>query len=448
MPQDATALTFDTLSNAISGPAAAIRCRSKLQPAAGAGTKVFPPTHSGGVYATEQRRIPGKEQPVECVLLDSVQSQANRMEDALQDAVDRGLIELPLITVDFSEANASLDRPVNERITSLTVPHRLADAILRDCEVAPGQLFKDSDFAKAWGAATLTNATAVFAQCPTALFLGMWGSPERAGIGAKFARAIVSEVIGINAVYGIRTGSRIDPLDTRAQVQLINEGQGKWRVAKKGEKGTVNPSEVGHSNIPPSFSKYQKGAEGRDPLADQASKFTLQMKVAEGGNQVDLDAGTQNAPEARQGRIAAGGATISHAEHTAVLSLPQLRRLRFPIDGQFDPKRDDAARTVLAALALVGLTLAAERGFDLRSRCLLFPDDVLRFELLETPGKPIALLINSATAIAILKQAVEAAKKLKLPWNTRPIVLKPSPQLIELVKRSQAIATASEGSGE
>ncbi|HEY1338141.1 MAG TPA: type I-U CRISPR-associated RAMP protein Csb1/Cas7u, partial [Bryobacteraceae bacterium] len=294
-------MTFDKLSHAISGHAAAIRCRSALQPAAGAGTKVFPPTHSGGVYATEQRRIPGRDQPVECVLLDSVQSQANRMEDALQDAVDRGLIELPLINVDFSEANASLDRPVNERITSLTVPHRLADAILRDCEITPGQLFKDSEFAKAWGAATLTNATAVFAQCPTSLFLGMWGSPERAGIGARFARAIVSEVVGINAVYGVRTGSRIDPLDTRSQVQVINEGQGKWRIAKKGEKGAVNPSDVGHSNIPPSFSKYQKGAEGRDPLADQNSKFTLQMKVTEGGTQVDLDAGTQSVPEARQG---------------------------------------------------------------------------------------------------------------------------------------------------
>ena len=29
--------------------------------------------------------------------------------------------------------------------------------------------------------------------------------------------------------------------------------------------------------------------------------------------------------------------------------------------------------TVLAALALVGLTLSLERGNDLRSRCLLFP---------------------------------------------------------------------------
>src|SRR5712691_8709409 len=111
MPQDTPIdLTFDVLSKAIAGHAAAIRCRSILQPAAGEGTKVFPPTHSGGVYATERRRIPGREQPVECVLLDSVQSQANRIEEALQDAIDRKppLIELPLIVVDFGNEVADI----------------------------------------------------------------------------------------------------------------------------------------------------------------------------------------------------------------------------------------------------------------------------------------------------------------------------------------------------
>ncbi|MCA9033190.1 MAG: hypothetical protein KDA66_20395, partial [Planctomycetaceae bacterium] len=92
-------LEFETLRNAVSGTAAAFRLKLQLQPAAGEGTKVFPPTYSGAVYATEQRRIEGHDDPVECVLLDSVQSQANRMELALQES---GL-ELPLIAVDFSE---------------------------------------------------------------------------------------------------------------------------------------------------------------------------------------------------------------------------------------------------------------------------------------------------------------------------------------------------------
>ena len=126
------ALTYDQLVTAIAGNAVAIRSRTRLQPAAGAGTKVFPPTHAGGVYAMEKRRIPissegAETREADCVLLDSVQSQANRIEDALQDALDRKLISIPLIIVQFGNSVADV-----HRVTSLQAPHRVADAILRD----------------------------------------------------------------------------------------------------------------------------------------------------------------------------------------------------------------------------------------------------------------------------------------------------------------------------
>ncbi len=423
-------LDFDTLRKAVSGNTVAIRCRTILQPAAGEGTKVFPPTHSGGVYAIETRRIPVKDEhgrvtstrECTCVLLDSVQSQANRIEDALQQAIDEGKLSMPLIVVDFGKANEQLLKSITEPITSLTVPHRLPDAILRDCQLADGVRFKDSVFARRWGSAGLGNATEIFALCPTGLFLGMWGSPEKAGgLGNKFARALVSEIVGIDAVFGVRTGSRIDPLQVSSKVQVINDGSGNWRFAEGKQKGAVNPSEIGHSNIPPTFAKYQKNVEGQDPLT-----------------------GTT----ARQGAIAAGGVTISYAEHTAVLSLPQLRRLRFPIDGKFDPECDVAARTVLASLALVGLTLSLEHGSDLRSRCLLFPEGPLSFELLDTPGKPTPISLDSKQAIAIYGEAVKAATKLGLPWDTTPVTLTPSPELIALVRKSQELAATGEDERE
>src|SRR4029434_5282916 len=99
--QDARTLGLDDLKNAVSGAAAAFRSRTTLQPAGGEGTKVFPPTYAGAVYATEKRRLPHHDQPVDCVLLDSVQSQANRMEEALQQAVDAGRLRIPIIEVDF-----------------------------------------------------------------------------------------------------------------------------------------------------------------------------------------------------------------------------------------------------------------------------------------------------------------------------------------------------------
>jgi CRISPR-associated protein Csb1 len=86
----AKTLTFEILKEAVAGSGAAFRSRTTLQPAGGEGTKVFPPTYAGAVYATEKRRLPGRAEPVDCVLLDSVQSQANRMEEALQQAVDTG----------------------------------------------------------------------------------------------------------------------------------------------------------------------------------------------------------------------------------------------------------------------------------------------------------------------------------------------------------------------
>lgn len=399
----ATQLTLDVLSTAIRGHAAAFRCRTKLQPAGGEGTKVFPPTHSGGAYATEQRRLPVNDKPgetrvVDCVLLDSVQSQANRIEDALQQAIDDGKLSMPLIVVNFGDSVADV-----QRVTSLQAPHRAADAILRDSltdqkdEKGKPLPFRKSDVGKAITDSSLVNATGLFRYCPHALFLGVWDSTgPKGGLGAKFARALVSEIVGIDAVVGRKTSSRIDPLQTRAAVKVIKSKDGSWKLADNDKaKGAVSPSEINHGNIPPD--------------------------------------------------VADGSATISHAEHTAVLSLPQLRRLRFPIDGKLDPNVDDAARTVLAALSLVGLTLSLERGCDLRSRCLLFPEGPLSFELLETPGAPTPIALDSTQAIAIYNDAVKAATKLRLPWETVPITLAPSPELIALVKKSQELAAVGGG---
>jgi len=54
-------LTLKVLRQAVSGSAAAFRCVSDYQPAGGPGDKVFPPTYESGKYATETRRIDGKE---------------------------------------------------------------------------------------------------------------------------------------------------------------------------------------------------------------------------------------------------------------------------------------------------------------------------------------------------------------------------------------------------
>src|SRR3712207_4078657 len=116
-------LNYDILKGAVAGSAAAFRLTLKLEAVS---PKVFPPTYEGGKYATETRRINGQNVP--CVLLDSVPSQANRMELALQDAWLGNEIELPVVSTDFS----AVENPGVPKVTSLQAPHRIADAILRD----------------------------------------------------------------------------------------------------------------------------------------------------------------------------------------------------------------------------------------------------------------------------------------------------------------------------
>jgi len=208
------ALSLDVLTSAVKGTACAFRCRTRLQPAGGEGDKVFPPTYAGAVYATEKRRLPGRDEPVECVLLDSVQSQANRMEEALQKALDDERLSLPLVEVDFDpywDPENTNDKLSNDmrlldpvgKISSLQAPHRIADAILRD-SLLDGKPFRQSDIGRAIDRVGLWNATPLFELCPTALLFGMWDSTGRkGGLGAKFERAMVSEIVGIDAVYGV-----------------------------------------------------------------------------------------------------------------------------------------------------------------------------------------------------------------------------------------------------
>ena len=106
------------------------------------------------------------------------------------------------------------------------------------------------------------------------------------------------------------------------------------------------------------------------------------------------------------------------------------------------PEVDRAARTVLAALGLLGATLAREQGADLRSRCQLFPTQAFFWELLDKPGEAehSRFSLTGDEAVALFNAAVDAATKAGLPWE-KDIALDPSPELIELVARSQELAT-------
>lgn len=435
-------LDLNTLRDAVMGRAAAFRCVTDYQPAGGPGDKVFPPTYDGGKYATEERLDPETGEIKPCVLLDSVQSQANRMELALLEAHRAGKVALPLIVAHFNQPKLLRQFTV----TSLEAPHRAADALFRDSRLN-GVMFRQSDKGKILDTAEIRNATGLFGLCPTALVFGLWDSTgPRGGQGTKFQRALVSEIIGYDAIHGVKTVSRIDPAGVvRSAGPIFRTDAGGW---------TPFAAEAKMLKGKPVLYKLHKGKEvvydegaGTD-VPDQGRPSVINhgnvtpdydfARDRDRGNEIQYDERLNDRGEpVRIRQRIRGGFTISKAAQTTVLSLAVLRRLRFPINGaDSDTERDVAARTVLAALGIAGGTLARD-DVDLRSRCHLFAEAAPTWELLDRPAKPPRTFdIEGEAALQLLADAVDQAKSTGLPWEGE-IELTPSENLVELVKRSQ-----------
>ncbi|MYE06439.1 MAG: type I-U CRISPR-associated protein Cas7 [Chloroflexi bacterium] len=398
------------LANAIAQDAA-IRRIQRLQPAGGVGDKLFPPTYPPPPgsppndpprHVFERRLIDGEN--VWTVLIDSVQSQANRLEEALLAAARDGL-RLPYVTVDFGRAG--LD-PLAE-ITSLDAPHRVYDAILRD-SLLGNESFMRSEQGRRLASASPADATALLELSPAALVFGAWHSQgEGGGLGAKFARVLVSEIMGINVPVdessnprtgeivpqsaGRRTGSRIDPLGVLRKVEVYKSPT-DWATDKdaagRGAK-QVRPSEINHGNIAPTVT----------PL----------------------------------------GVTCAHAEHRAVISLAGLRRLRFGSDD-----RNSAARELLLLIGLIALREQDTQGYALRSRCDLVCEDVAPIELVHPDGSTTTMELASDD----LRQRYDSAfdRAVDVGFEFDWLRLAPQPKLIEIVQRSRELALEGAGGDE
>ncbi len=417
-------ITIDFLEAAVAGDYAAIRTVTKLQPAGGQGDKVFPPTYvkegrSSTKYAIETRRVDGREVPT--VLLDSVASQANRMEEALLEGWRNGDLQVfPLVEVDFTGVEGLQDL---DRITSLQAPHRIADALLRDSVDETGTPFRLTGFGRAFSDSRTNHATGMYRACPSALVFGCWDSTgPKGGLGSKFQRCLVSEIVGYNVVLGVKTASRIDPAGIERKAGTVYEMKGdpdEWTTilseaavdgkgnpklfSRKGAGDKGTPAVINHGNIPPS---------------------------------IDSEA---------------GGVTIDHAVQTTVISLPGLRRLRFQdrVDGtRLDdgrrPVAEAAARTALAALALAAVVYLRETDYDLRSRSLLVPVEPLVFDFVRRDGGSDPYTLDRQGAIELLRTAADRAAAVGMGWEPGPHTLKPTPKLARLIQVSREAASAGE----
>lgn len=411
-------LNIEKLEKLVAGEGVAIRVRQRLQPAGGPGDKVFPPTYATGdqklKYAVEGRKIGGKD--VQCILLDSVASQANRMEEALLAAWHAEDLTFPLLRVRFDDPDLA---DIGE-ISTLQAPHRIADAILRDATEDNGTtLFRDTEAGRAYTNASTRNATAVFELCPTALVFGVWDSTgPKGGLGAKFQRALTSEIVAIDASTGTKVGSRLDPLAIESSVEIYHR-------ADDTSDWTIEPSEAQkEKGKPVPFSR--SGGDGKKGKASSVNHSNIAPTID------DLS----------------GGITFDHAVQTVVLSLPALRKLRFATTRAgtaLTPQAEAAARTALASLAVAAVVYLRERGYDLRSRSLLVPEGGFELELVSASGEVSKVTMSVAEANKLVADAGAKAIAAGLKWEKEPLKLKAAPKLVALVKRSRAHASA-EGS--
>jgi len=421
-------LTYDELRNAVAGDSAGIRCRTVLGPLGGPGDKVFPPTY--GVpdnaetrYATEKRYVPsaGGGSVVDSVVLDSVASQANRLELALLGAIRDGQLSVPVTSVDF--------RPIVgleglDRISDYEAPHRIFDALLRDSYDGE-HLFRNGTAGQMITEARPRDAAGIYFHSPHTLVFGGWDSTgPRGGLGAKYERAITSEIVAHEVQAGVRTASRIDPVGVELRAGPLYEApDGTWTLdpaeavreekdepkllGKRKAQDRGKPSQANHGNITPSI----------DPKA--------------------------------------GGITAREIVGTTVLSLIQLRRLRFPtwpdrpaVEERLRGEAEIAARTALAALGLAAAAIAFEEGFDLRSRCVLVATGQIAFEAVGRSGSITPFEHSAADAVKLVAEASAQTATVGLPWRTGELSLRPAERLVQLIRRSRDLTASGQAGND
>lgn len=361
-------------------PDAGIRCVAQYAPLGGWDSKIYPAIYPGAGrddpsrYLGEQRYVDGVERSA--VVVDARQSQANRCEDALQNAVDTGALPLPHLRLDITSHGRE------HRITSLTAPHRSRDAYFRDAVASDGTPFDATDVGQALRIVTPDDATPMLLHSPADLIYGAWDSQRSLRLATKFPRTYTSETIALDIEPGRRAAGRADLIVSGAELAVPDEKDNTWKLAEKGAKGAKKLSALGHGSIPPSV-------------------------------------------------VETGGVSCRQITRTATLGFAGIARLRF---ASLEPAAARAARTLLAAVALAGDRLAFARpGIFLRSGCEL----VLESENMAWVGTSTeALALDRRTALDLVGHAVAELRQTGVAWETEPVRLLPGPQLQKAIDRA------------
>ncbi|WP_315063958.1 type I-U CRISPR-associated RAMP protein Csb1/Cas7u [Actinomyces oris] len=386
-------ITLQHLLDACSpGGASVLTSVTPLEPAAGPHASVAPAKFLEGkgrtakpVFAYERRFWDGEA--VTAVLIDSKQSQSNRLEAAVSAAIadqDPVLARTPRIELRFEDGQVYSD---------MDLPHRAFDGQIRAGTINGEPATAAQEYRELRNA-TVADARPLLERSPITLLLGGWDASRKTHAG-RYRSLLVGEIIGILSDQGRdpevnqskRGGARIDPLGARIQLDQ----------AEREAIADVQKSELSDKAYTNSYGKDGKssslGLGGIPPSLEQL-----------------------------------GGVTCRAIIRSHVLSFAALRALRFDSPTS---EGDVACRALLAALALNGLA-RSDAELLLRANCDLVEAGPAVVTLDKRYGQkenfePLSIEQAQELLSAAIDNAVQAAN---LTWDGSILVVEGNPTIL------------------
>ena len=195
---------------------AALVMRQCMKPVEGDDAVIFPPTFADVGYNIDELTDADGRVTGNVCLIDSVGSQANRMEPIFKDEPYSELV--PQLIVTIPEMGKSID--------ILDAGHRIADAVVRFSDLS-------EEIHEAFLEAKKGNALPLARLAPTSLVFGCWDSRDT---GVKLPRIVRSTIRALN-VHKLRRSAQFTPalddfkeafdnLTTAEQKKLPDAGMG------------------------------------------------------------------------------------------------------------------------------------------------------------------------------------------------------------------------------
>lgn len=215
------------------GPAALI-CRQWLMPAEGRDAVIFPPTFAAAEGSGSKAGYnidplePRNDQSPLTAILDTVGSQANRMEPLFKRANGEDTRYSKLVPqIDIKAGNKTVDL--------LDAGHRAADAVVRYSALGPKLREAFDSYAETGDATELARIA------PTSLVFGAWDSRDTQ---AKLSRLVASTIRAYDVVPLRRSAQYFPPLD------YVKEGLFEDKLLETKIKGTNVGSHFGLKAAP------------------------------------------------------------------------------------------------------------------------------------------------------------------------------------------------------